>query len=77
MPTRHHVKTLTATSSRPNPEMLAEREVLAYPHVMFHPFTCGLRRDTATIIVALIDYGDARSLLERGREGGDQLLTLH
>jgi hypothetical protein len=41
-PIRHHVKTLAATSSRPNPETLVACEVLAHPRVIFHPYTCGL-----------------------------------
>jgi hypothetical protein len=48
-------KTLAATSSsRPNPEALAAREVLAHPHLAFHPCTCGLCGGA----VVLIDYND-------------------
>jgi hypothetical protein len=62
MPTRHHVKTLAATSSRPDPETLATREVLAHPLTTFHPSTCRLRGDDVVIAAVLIDYGAARSL---------------
>jgi hypothetical protein len=58
-PTCHHVKTLaTTSSSRPNPKALAAREVLAHPHTVFHPYTCGLRVGAAMIAVVLIGYDD-------------------
>jgi hypothetical protein len=70
-PTHHHVKTLAATSSRPNPKILVAREVLAHPHVMFHPCTCGICGDATVVAIALIGYDGARSRLERGRGGDD------
>jgi hypothetical protein len=57
-------ETLAATSSRPNPETLAMREVLAHPRVAFHPYTCGLCGGAAAVVVAaLSSYGGVRSLL--------------
>jgi hypothetical protein len=76
-PTRHHVKSLAATSSRPNPKTLAAREVLAHPRVMFYPYMCGLCRGAAVVVAALIGHGGARSLLGQGRGGGDRLLPLY
>jgi hypothetical protein len=58
-PTLHHVKTLaTASYSRPNSKALHVRMVLAYPHVAFHPYMCGLYGGAAVIAVALIGYDD-------------------
>jgi hypothetical protein len=57
-PTRHHVKTLAATSSQHNLETLAICEVLAHPHVMFHPCTCGLCGGVTAVPAALIGYND-------------------
>jgi hypothetical protein len=75
----HHMTTLAATSSRPNPEIQVVREVLAHPCAVFHPCTCGLRGGTAMVAAALISYSGVRSLL--GRRGGEgdrnQLLLLH
>jgi hypothetical protein len=53
-------ETLADTSSRPNFEVLAARVVLAHPHAVFHPCTCGLRRGVA----ALIDYDNAKVAVE-------------
>jgi hypothetical protein len=58
MPTRHHVKTLAATSSWPNPKTLATHEVLAHQRTAFHPCTCGLRGGTIAVADVLIDYND-------------------
>jgi hypothetical protein len=58
-PARHHVKTLAAISfSRPNSKALAAREVLAHPHMAFHPYTCGLRGGVVAVATALIGYDD-------------------
>jgi hypothetical protein len=76
-PARHHVTTLSATSSRRNPETLAMSEVLAYPRTMFHPCTCGLCGGAIAFAAALIGYDGARSLLGRGREGDDRGRLLH
>jgi hypothetical protein len=75
--TCHHVKSLATTSSRPNPETLVAREVLAHPCVVFHPCACGLCRGAAEGVVALIGYGGTRSLLGQGRGGFNRLLLLH
>jgi hypothetical protein len=61
-PARHHVSTLSATSSRLNPKTLAMSEVLAYIRTIFHPCTCGLCGDAAAVAAALIGYDGARSL---------------
>jgi hypothetical protein len=76
--TRHHVKTLVATSSPPNLEILAVREVLAHPRAVFYPCTCGLRGDVAAVAIALIGYDDVGLLPRRPRGGDDccQLLPL-
>jgi hypothetical protein len=66
--TCHHVTNLAATSSRPNSETIVAHEVLAHPRTVFHPCTCELRGGAAV----LIDYGGVRSLLGRGRRGGDR-----
>jgi hypothetical protein len=66
--TRHHVTTLAVTSYRPNLEILVAREVLAHPHTVFHPCTCGLRRCAA----ASICYDDVRLLSRRSRGGDDR-----
>jgi hypothetical protein len=75
--THHHVKTLAATSSQPNPKILATCELAAHPHMVFHLCTCGLRGCATAVAATLISNGGARSLLSRGRGGGDQLLLLH
>jgi hypothetical protein len=75
-PTRHHVKTLAVTSSRPNPKTLVAREVLEHPRMVFHPYTCELYGGAAT---TLIGYNDVR-LLPRRPRGGDnrhRLFPLH
>jgi hypothetical protein len=79
MPTRHHVTTLAAISSRPKSEILTAREVLEHSCTAFHPNTCGLRVGAATVAAALIGYGGTRSLLGQRRGRGDryQLLPLH
>jgi hypothetical protein len=57
--TRHHVKTLPATSSsRPNSKTLAMRVVLAHTSVTFYPYTCGLCGGAATVVVVMISYDD-------------------
>jgi hypothetical protein len=38
--------------------------VLAHPHAAFHPYTCGLCRDAATVTAELIDYDDIRVAAE-------------
>jgi hypothetical protein len=63
-PTCHHVKNLAITSSQSNPEILAAREVLAYPYATFYPYTCRLCRGATD---ALIVYDDTR----QQREGDD------
>jgi hypothetical protein len=75
--THHHVKTLAATSSRPNSETLVVCEVLAHPRAIFYPCTCELRGGTVAVAAALISYGGARSLLGRGCGGDNRLLPLH
>jgi hypothetical protein len=78
--TCHHVTTLAATSSRPNPETLAAHEVLALPHTTLHPCMCGLCGGATIVADALINYyGGARSLLGRrcGGDDCDRLLPLH
>jgi hypothetical protein len=56
-PTRHHIKTLAAiTSSRPNPETLATRKVLAHPCVVLYPYRCGLREGATAVTAELISY---------------------
>jgi hypothetical protein len=35
-------ESLANTSSQPNPEILAAHEVIAHPHMMFHPYMCEL-----------------------------------
>jgi hypothetical protein len=58
-PTRHHVKTLAATSSsRPNPETLVACEVLVHPRAVSHPCTCGLHGGTTAVAAMLISYND-------------------
>jgi hypothetical protein len=59
-PTRHHVKTLAATSSRPNSEALAAHVVIAHPRMAFRPCTCELRRGAAAVAAALIGYDDIK-----------------
>jgi hypothetical protein len=49
-------ETLAAVSSRLNSEALVVFVVLAYPHAVFHPCTCGLRGGIAAIAAALIGY---------------------
>jgi hypothetical protein len=51
-------ETLDATSSQLNSEALAVREVLAHPHMVFHPYTCRFHGGAATVAVVLIDYDD-------------------
>jgi hypothetical protein len=59
MPTHHHVKTLAAaSSSRPNSEVLATREVLAHPHVTFHPCTCRLHGGDVAVAATQFGYDD-------------------
>jgi hypothetical protein len=53
-------ETLATTSSRPNSEALATHVVLAHPHVVFYPYTCGLHRIAATVAFALIGYNDVK-----------------
>jgi hypothetical protein len=50
--------TLATTPSQSNPETLTAREVLAHPHVVFHPYTCGLCGGIAVVAVTLIGYDD-------------------
>jgi hypothetical protein len=78
-PTRHHVKTIAATSSHPNLKTLVMCEVLAHPRTVFHPCTCGLRGGAAAVAAMLIDYSGQRSLLGQGCGGGDRdrLLPLY
>jgi hypothetical protein len=78
-PICNHVKTLAATSCRPNPETPAAREVLAHPRATFHPYTCGLRGVAAMVAAALISYDDVRLLPRRpqGRDNRDQLLPVY
>jgi hypothetical protein len=57
-PTHHYVKTLAATFSRPNPESLHVREVLAHPRAAFHPCTYGLREGVAAVTAVMIKYDD-------------------
>jgi hypothetical protein len=52
------MKTLAATSSRPNSETLAVRMVLAHPHVAFDPCTCELHKGDAVVAAALNGYDD-------------------
>jgi hypothetical protein len=51
-------ETLAVASSRPNPEALATRVVLAHPRTAFHPYMCGLRVGAAVVAAALISYDD-------------------
>jgi hypothetical protein len=77
-PTRHHVTTLDATSSRPDPKTLAACEVLAHPCATFHPCTCGLCGGAVVVVATLISYDDMRLLPRRSRgDDHDQLLSLH
>jgi hypothetical protein len=78
-PICNHVKTLAATSCRPNPETPATCEVLAHPRAAFHPYTCGLRGVAATVAAALISYDDVRLLSRRpqGRDNRDRLLPVY
>jgi hypothetical protein len=62
--THYHVTTLAATTSRPNPETLATREVLTHLRMAFYPCTCGLHGDAA-MVAALIGYGDMELLSGR------------
>jgi hypothetical protein len=55
---RYTFKMLAATASRPNPEALAARVVLAHPHAAFHPCMCGLCGGAAMVVVTLIGYDD-------------------
>jgi hypothetical protein len=57
-------ETLHATSSRPNSEALAAHVVLAHPHVVFHPCTCGLHRGAAVVAAVLIGYDDVKVAAE-------------
>jgi hypothetical protein len=66
-PTRYHVKTLDTTSSQPNPEILAVREVLAHPHAVFYPYTCGLRRGAAAVLISYDDVEVAIRMITRRR----------
>jgi hypothetical protein len=61
--TRHNVKTLAATSSRPNPKTRTVHGVLAHPRTAFQPCTCGLYGGAVAVATALIGYGIARLLL--------------
>jgi hypothetical protein len=63
MPTRHPMTTLAATSSEPNSETLATREVLSHPYTVFHTCTYGLCGGVAAVVVALISYDDMGLLL--------------
>jgi hypothetical protein len=76
---RHHVTTLAATSSQPNPKTLALCELQAHLCAMFQPYICELRGDAVAVAAVLIGYGGVRSLRVRGRGGGncDRLLPLH
>jgi hypothetical protein len=47
-----------AAASRPNPEALAVRVVIAHPRVVFHPCMCGLCGCVAAVTAALIGYDD-------------------
>jgi hypothetical protein len=51
-------ETLATTSSQPNPETLAAREVLAHPRAAFHPYMCGLHGGATAVAAALIGYDD-------------------
>jgi hypothetical protein len=53
-------ETLAATSTWPNSEALAERVMLAHSRTVFHLYTCGLRRGTAVVAIALIGYTDMK-----------------
>jgi hypothetical protein len=57
-------ETLATASSRPNSEALAACVVLLYPHVMFHPCMCGLRRCATVVAAALIRYDDVKVAVE-------------
>jgi hypothetical protein len=65
--TRHHVKTLDTTSSQPNPEILAACEVLAHPHTVFYPYTCGLHRGVAAVLISYDDVKVAIGMITRRR----------
>jgi hypothetical protein len=56
-------ETLATASSRPNSEALATRVVLAHPHMIFHPYTCGLCRGVVVIAVVLISYNDVEEMI--------------
>jgi hypothetical protein len=74
MPTRHHVTTLAATSSsRPDHETLATREVLSHPRTTFHPSTYGLCEGADAVTATLISYDEWRLLSgrPRGRDNRD------
>jgi hypothetical protein len=59
--TRHHVKTVAATSSsQPNSETLDVREVLVHPRKVFHPCMCELRGGATVIATTLIGYDDMK-----------------
>jgi hypothetical protein len=57
-------ETLAAASSRPNPEALATRVVLAHPYAMFHSCMCGFNRDVVVVAAALIGYDDIKVVAE-------------
>jgi hypothetical protein len=58
-------ETLAATSSsQPNSEALAACVVLAHPHVVLYPSTCGLRRGIVAVAVVLIGYDDIKVTLK-------------
>jgi hypothetical protein len=73
------MKTLSATSSRPDPETLAAHEVLAHPCTVFYPCICGLHEGAVAVTAALIDYDNMGLLPQRPRRGDDRdrLLPLH
>jgi hypothetical protein len=60
-------KTLATVTSQPNSEALAMCVVLAHPHAVFYPYTCGLCRDAVTVAVALIAYDDVEVAVETTR----------
>jgi hypothetical protein len=53
-------ETLAVASSRTNSKALVARIVLAHPRIVFHPYTCGLRRGTDAVAAALIGYNDIK-----------------
>jgi hypothetical protein len=76
--TCHHVTTLAATSTRPDPKTLATCEVLAYPCAAFYPCMCGLCGGTTMVAAPLIGSDDLGLLPRRSRgDDHDRLLPLH